>query len=141
MAEVLPAILPCLSPAELNWPQTAPEFAVLAAGYLLTLLLSGPLVNFFTATNPPSPPPQADPAAPKPRFSAGFVIGKCENVLTVTLVLLGEVTGLAMLFAAKSLVRKEDIRKNSQYYLGGTLVNLTWGVVMGAAMKYALTVV
>ena len=115
------------------------EIGIVLAGYLVTLLLSGVIVRYFTP-----PPPKAEEAerpGPKGRFDASVVIGKCENILVVTLVLAGEVTGLALLFAAKSLVRKEDIRKNSQFYLGGMLVNLTWSLGMGYLTRYLAAVV
>jgi len=56
----------------------------------------------------------------------GVLIGKCENVLTLTFVLAGAFTALAVVFAAKGIVRKDDIEKNSLFYLAGTLVNLTY---------------
>ena len=114
------------------------HIAVVVAGYAITLLCSGYIVRFFTP-----PPPAAEEKARtrhQGRFDPSTVIGKSENILAVTLVLAGEVTGLALLFAAKSRVRKEDIRKNSQCYLGGMLVNLTWSVGMGYLMQYLLRV-
>ena len=110
---------------------------VIVAAYVLTLALSGVIVRFFV-----SPPPSQDgedeekPAdARRPRFDAGAVIGKCENIITVTCVLLGEVTGLALIFAAKSIVRIDDIKTNAHYYLGGTLVNLVWGLLVAAIAR------
>lgn len=61
----------------------------------------------------------------------GTVIGKCENVLVVSFLLVGAYTGLAIIFAAKSIVRREDIRTNTRYYLAGTLVNFTYSVALG----------
>ena len=109
---------------------------ILAAGYLVTLALSGVWVRFFVG------PPQAKPeGAPRPgRFDTGSVIGKCENILALTFILANEATGLALIVAAKSLVRKEDIQKNPGYFLGGTLVNLVWSVLMGFALRIALVV-
>jgi len=46
--------------------------------------------------------------------------------------------GLALIFAAKSLVRRDAIEKNAGYYLGGTFINLTWSVLMGYLTKIAL---
>jgi len=66
------------------------------------------------------------------------VIGKCENILALSFILAGEATGLALIFAAKSIVRKEEIQKNPSYYLGGTLVNLVWSVLMGFAIRLAI---
>jgi hypothetical protein len=91
-------------------------------------------VRFFTA--PPAPDPV--PTQPAPRFDPGAVIGKCENILSLTFILAGEATGLALIFAAKSIVRKDEIQKNPSYYLGGTLVNLVWAVLVGFAMRAVL---
>jgi hypothetical protein len=55
----------------------------------------------------------------------GRIIGKCENVLTVTFVVAGQETGLAIIFTAKAIARQQEIRRDSGYYLGGTLLNFT----------------
>jgi hypothetical protein len=66
---------------------------------------------------------------------AGFIIGKCENILTLTFVLSGELTAVSLFFAAKGLIRKEDIRQNSLYFLAGTLVNITFSTLMGLLFR------
>ena len=43
----------------------------------------------------------------------GYIIGKCENIIILSFVLAGEVTGLALIFAAKSLARQKDINDNA----------------------------
>jgi hypothetical protein len=50
-------------------------------------------------------------------------------------IVVGEATGLALIIAAKSLVRSEEIRRDPGYYLGGTLVNLVWGLIMGLTAR------
>jgi len=64
----------------------------------------------------------------------------CENVLTLTFVLAGAYTALAVVFAAKGIVRKDDIEKNSLFYLAGTLVNLTYSVLVGLAVSVLVRV-
>jgi len=65
----------------------------------------------------------------------GFVIGKTENVLVYVLILAGAYTALALIFAAKSLVRREDITSgDTTYYLAGTMVNFTYSVVFAQAL-------
>lgn len=62
----------------------------------------------------------------------GWLIGRLENVLVLTLVIAGEFTALSIIFAAKSWVRREDTAsENTTYYLAGTLVNFTYSVVIG----------
>ncbi len=107
---------------------------VVVPGYAMTLGLSGVLVRTFCRRPPPATP-AAETAPPRPHFDPSAVIGKCENILALTFILAGEATGLALIFAAKSLVRSEKIREDAGYYLGGTLVNLTWSVLMGYAIR------
>lgn len=65
----------------------------------------------------------------------GFVIGKAENVLVYVLILAGGYTALAVIFAAKSLVRREDITSgDTTYYLAGTMVNFTYSVVFARSV-------
>lgn len=62
----------------------------------------------------------------------GWLIGRLENVLVLTLVLAGQYTALSIIFAAKSWVRREDTSsENTTYYLAGTLVNFTYSIVVG----------
>jgi hypothetical protein len=65
----------------------------------------------------------------------GVIIGKCENVLVLAFVLLGAYTGLAIIFAAKGIVRRDDILKNTRYYLAGTLVNFTYSVALAVSIR------
>ena len=69
----------------------------------------------------------------------GFVIGKAENVLVYVLILAGAYTALALIFAAKSLVRREDITSgDTTYYLAGTMVNFTYSVVFAQSVAVLL---
>lgn len=121
---------------ELSWSTAA----VVAAGYAVTLALSGVLVRHFTGHRRPAPP-EPEPAGGARRYDAGAVIGKCENLLTLTFVLMDQITGLSLLLAAKSIVRKEKIEQDASYYLGGMLVNLVWSLLMGYAILLALRLV
>jgi hypothetical protein len=108
--------------------------AIVVAGYLVTISLSGPIVRFFVGgrvINDENTLAEDE----KGRFGLGTIIGKCENILTVTFILAGEITGLALIFAAKSLIRKEAIKTDARYYLGGTLVNFSFSVLMGFLIK------
>ncbi|HEY3757355.1 MAG TPA: hypothetical protein VGL42_14485 [Opitutaceae bacterium] len=110
----------------------AGKLCVLAAAYIITLGLSGTLVRFIVLPRKLSQPPH-DPHGP--RFLASTVIGKCENLLALTFVIIGQETGLALIFAAKALVRAKDIEKNPGFYLGGMLVNLIWSLVIGVIAR------
>lgn len=69
----------------------------------------------------------------------GWLIGRLENVLVLTLVIAGEYTALSIIFAAKSWVRREDTASgNTTYYLAGTLVNFTYSIVVGIGTVRAI---
>lgn len=65
------------------------------------------------------------------RVTTGRIIGKCENVLIILLMFLQAYTALAIIFTAKTIIRKEDIQKNSMYFLVGTMINVTYSIVIG----------
>jgi hypothetical protein len=56
----------------------------------------------------------------------------------VTFVLAAQDTGLALIFAAKALVRAKDIEKNPGFYLGGMLVNLVWGLFVATVARWLI---
>lgn len=109
----------------------AAQLLVVLSSYLLALGLSGQVVRYVVL-----PADTLPPRAPAGlRFDPSTVIGKCENVITVTFVLAGDVAGIAIIFAAKSLVRSPQIRQNAAFYLGGTLVNLVWGLLVAVPAR------
>lgn len=72
----------------------------------------------------------------------GTAIGKIENVLVLTLILLEAYTALGVIFAAKSLVRADDMDTgNTSYYLTGTLANFTYSVVVGVVLHLLIAFV
>lgn len=68
----------------------------------------------------------------------GTIVGKAENVLLPTFILAEAYTALSVIFAAKGLVRREDIRKDTLYYLGCTMTNVTYSVAVGFAVRLSL---
>lgn len=108
----------------------------LVLGYAVTLLLSGRIVRFFVGTVESDPPAAPSVRSDGRRFDAHSVIGKCENLITLTFLMAGEFTGLALIFAAKSIVRARE--ENQSYYLGGNLVNLVWSIAMGMLLRLAV---
>lgn len=46
-----------------------------------------------------------------------------------------------MLFAAKNIVRKDDVQKNSLFSLAGTLVTFTYSVVVAELVVAAVALV
>ena len=65
----------------------------------------------------------------------GTAIGKIENILILTLMLLEAYTALGVIFAAKSIVRADDIDTgDTSYYLTGTIANFTYSVVISVVL-------
>jgi len=110
------------------------KVGIIIAGYALTMLLSGFVVRVFIGLKSGGDLDSDERA----RRNLGRVIGKCENFLAVTFILAGEITGLALIFAAKSIIRKGDVERDPTYYLGGTLVNFCFSVLMGYATRLVL---
>ena len=71
----------------------------------------------------------------------GLIIGKCENIIILSFILVGEVTGLALIFAAKNLARQRDIKENAGFFLAGTMVNFTATLVIAYGLKFLLTLI
>ena len=70
----------------------------------------------------------------------GFWIGMCEHFIIVTFILMNQFTALGILFAARGLVRTQDIKENASYYLLGMLLNLCFASFFGITTKLFLNV-
>lgn len=90
------------------------KFVIIVGGYSVLLATSGKLVSYILFKISKEPLNQK---ISKEVLDTGFVVGKCENLLILTFMLLGAYTALALIFAAKTIVRSEDMRKNSLYFL------------------------
>ena len=82
------------------------KIAILLAGYILLLATSGKLVNYILSRISTLPMSQT---ISKEVRDTGFVVGKCENLLTF--MFLNAYTALALVFAAKAIVCREDMSK------------------------------
>jgi hypothetical protein len=78
---------------------------------------------------------------------AGRMIGKLENFLIVTFVILTQYTALALVFAAKGISRAEagdkgerhEKKKLGSYYILGTLANFTWSLAIAAGARFVVS--
>jgi hypothetical protein len=69
----------------------------------------------------------------------GTFIGKTENILVLSLVLLGAYTALSVVVAGKSIVRESDMDgEDSSYYLVGTLVNVVYSLSLSLVARLVL---
>jgi hypothetical protein len=71
-------------------------------------------------------------------LDVGAIVGKTENVLVFTFVVVDAYAALSIVFAAKSIVRREDMQQNSLFYLAGTLVNFTYSLLAGLLALWLL---
>lgn len=109
---------------------------IVICGCLLLLLTSGVVVrSVLGRVGGRAGEPGIMEKIGKEARDTGFIIGKCENLLIFLFVLLNEFTALALLFAAKAIVRREDMSKNSLYFLAGSMVNVTYSIVVAVAVK------
>lgn len=71
---------------------------------------------------------------------SGHLIGILERLLGLVLVLLGEWAALAVVLAAKSIARFEELRDRpfAEYYLVGTLASLLVAVLTGLTVQLVL---
>jgi len=111
------------------------DVLIIAGGMLFLLITSGWVVSSILRKIEPKE--QQFPVNQE-MINIGRVIGKCENLLILILMLLDAETALAIIFTAKALVRKEDMVKNSFFFLAGTMINVTYSILVGFILKLLL---
>jgi hypothetical protein len=110
------------------------QVAIILSGYIILPATSGWIFNHIL--NRISGNKRDKPS--KEVIDTGFVIGKCENLLLLTFMLLDAFTALALIFTAKAIVRAEDMKKQPLYFLAGTMVNVTYSIMIGFILKILL---
>jgi hypothetical protein len=93
------------------------------------------LASANTGTNNIAVPDANEEKLARDRISTGLIIGKCENLIIYLMVLTGSYTALAIIFTAKTIIRKEDIAKNSMFFLAGTMINVTYSLLISLLVK------
>lgn len=112
---------------------------IIVLGYAITFAFSGPIVRMFIGPPPTGVSDQESKKDGRKKLhDLGAIIGKCENFLAITFILANEVTGLALIFTAKSIIRADDMKKDPRYFLGGTMVNFCFSVLMGFITRLVL---
>ncbi len=106
--------------------------AVGVGGCALLMLTSGRLLNMILRGIAKE---DVEGKLDKRVRDTGAVVGKCENILIVVMVLVGAYTALSVLFAGKAFVRREDMSTNSLYFLAGTMVNVTYSLLVALIIK------
>jgi len=116
------------------------EFLIILGGYLFLVGTSGIVVNNIIS-HISKDGLEGEAEISQRERDTGFVIGKCENVLLLTFVLLNAYTALALIFVAKTVVRKEDMSKNTLYFLSGSMINVTYSIMIAVIIKTLLNLV
>jgi hypothetical protein len=83
------------------------------------------------------PDPADDPSLPQ----GGRLIGQLERLIILILVLAGEVVGIGLLIAAKSILRFGEVQRGRQaaeYVIIGTLASFAWALAVAIAAAWAL---
>lgn len=114
-------------------PAWATEISVWAFAYVVALTLSSPFVEWVLRL--------AGQAVPKDQINPGRVIGRVEDFLVVTFVIVDAFTALSIVFAAKSIVRAQRGRHQASYYVLGTLANLAWALGAALAARWVLSAI
>lgn len=114
------------------------KVVILGGGYLVLLGTSGIVVSHILSKISSEPMSQK---ISKEVRDTGFVVGKCENLLLLTFMILEAYTALALIFAAKAIVRREDMSKNSLFFLAGTMVNVTYSIMIGLILKLLIGII
>jgi uncharacterized membrane protein len=117
----------------------------MAVAFAVLLLTSGKVISYvlqtITKKNLEEAADEDKPAELKERIAVGNIIGKCENILILVFVILEAYTAIAIVITAKTMVRKEEIEKNSMYFLAGTLINVSYSVLVGFILKLILPLI
>jgi uncharacterized protein YneF (UPF0154 family) len=108
---------------------------VLGAGYVGGYFIGSVILRKILNEVDPSIKTDIKPEVLK----VGRWIGACEHFLIVTFVLVNEYTAIGLIFAAKELVRSQEIKKKASYYLLGTLLSVSFAILFGLLTKQALS--
>ncbi len=124
------------------------NYIIILGAYLFLMLTSGRIIRIVLrsvahqtlekAAETDIKEDENEEAESKRRISIGSIIGKCENLIVLTFILLQAYTALALVFTAKTIVRKEEIEKNSIFFLAGTMINVTYSIITGFVLKIIL---
>lgn len=121
------------------------SYIVIAAAFLLLVSTSGRIISYvLQQVAQKGLEEAANEDAPKEvqkRLNIGSIIGKCENILILAFLVLEAYTAIAIVVTAKTIVRKEEIEKNSMYFLAGTMINVSYSVLIGFIVKLLLPLI
>ena len=115
------------------------DILIILGGFTLLLTTSGKLIEIIFSKISKETGKDIKQIVTREEKDTGYIVGKCENILIPVFVLLNGFVALALIFTAKAIVRREDMRKNSLYYLAGTMINFTYSLLIGLLMKILIS--
>jgi len=71
-------------------------------------------------------------------WNVGTVIGLCEMFIVITFILFDQFSVLALVVAAKSLVRMKKMEEQPECCLLGTFLNISVSILIGSFLKIFL---
>lgn len=110
------------------------EILIIVGGYLFLLGTSGKVLNYILYWISGEP---IGRKINKEAIDTGFVIGKCENLLILTFMLLDAYIALALVFSAKA-IRSSEMSKSPLFFFVGTMINVTYSIMIGFVIKIIL---
>jgi hypothetical protein len=128
------------------WPEAArivppltglPVGFAFAAGLIGAVLAGGHAVGALMRGLKLPPDPADDPSLPQ----GGRLIGQLERLIILVLVLAGEIVGIGLLIAAKSILRfgeAQRSRQTAEYVIVGTLASFAWALVIAIPTAAAI---
>ena len=131
---------------QINSIVTWQDYLIIVCAYIVLVLTSGTVVSTILkgighkTLSEAAGEDRPDDAQKKVRLAAGRIIGKCENILILSFILLEAYTALALVVTAKTLIRKDEIEKNEMYFLAGTMTNVSYSVLVGFITKLLINV-
>jgi hypothetical protein len=116
-----------------------PTAMLLLAGLVACVWAGGHAVGALMAGIRLPADPETDPSLPQ----GGRLIGKLERLMIYMLVLSGEIVGIGLLIAAKSILRFGEIqsstsRQIAEYVIIGTLASFAWALGISVAVARLL---
>lgn len=109
---------------------------IIQFGYVMLLLTSGLVTKSILAIVEHE---KGKEGITQEEYDTGFIIGKCENILLLSFVLFNAYTALALIFAAKAIIRGEAMKNKPSYYLAGTMINVTYSIIAGIIIKLVIS--
>ena len=129
---------------QINNIESWQDYVAIITGYLFLTLTSGTIVSSLLkkvahkTLSEAAGEDKPEEKLKKDRLAAGKIIGKCENIIILSFILMEAYTALALVVTAKTLIRKDEIERNEMFFLVGTLTNVSYSVLIGFILRLVI---